>query len=161
MTTRKPGAAPTRRGAAGPLPQRGAREIAAPDLAGAPPPLPTEVMAPRSGGDLIEARVGDPVQEPTGRDVLGFLDRLRLDPRRVRNLNSGRNLLLEAAKAGLIEPRETDGFSACLVALRRAGLADWTCARNDVRGDDLAHAAEFHVTARGRNRLAATARLPG
>ena len=109
---------------------------------------------------MIEAQVVDPVQALTAGDVLGFLDRLRLDPRRCRNLNSGRNLLLEAAKVGLIGPKEPDVFSACLVELRRAGLADWTCARNDVRGDDLSHAAEFHVTARGRNRLSATGRHP-
>jgi hypothetical protein len=37
--------------------------------------------------------------------------------------------------------------------LRRAGLVDWRCAPGDIRGDDLPHAAEFHLTSRGRDSL--------
>lgn len=91
---------------------------------------------------------------PSGDQVLEFLHDLRFDPRRCRNLNSGRNLLLEAAEAGLVELAQLDRFVARLGELHEAGLVGWTFAPHDVNGDDLPHAAEFHVTDRGRRRLA-------
>ena len=110
--------------------------------------------------------VGNPAAEqsswftgtPTlGSDqVLGFLRDLRIDQRRSRSLNSGRNLLLEAAEAGLVEQGELDFFIAQMLELHRADLVGWTFARHDIEGDDLPHAAEFHLTERGRRRLAAT-----
>ena len=97
----------------------------------------------------------------TGDQVLEFLHDLRLDRRRSSNLNSGRNLLLEAAEAGLVDPGELDAFIAQMVELHRADLVGWTYARHDVQGDELPHAAEFHVTERGRRRLAVTDGRPG
>jgi len=91
--------------------------------------------------------------------VLEFLQRLRLDRNRSRALNSGRSLLLEAAESGLVELRELDAFVGLMVELRRAGLVDWRCAPGDIRGDDLPHAAEFHLTSRGRGSLSDSGRL--
>jgi hypothetical protein len=95
----------------------------------------------------------------TGDDVLEFLQRLRLDGRRSRRLSSGRSLLLEAVKSGLVELREIDAFVGLMLELRRAGLVDWRWAPGDIRGDDLPHAVEFHLTQRGRGRLSAIGSL--
>ena len=121
---------------------------------------------PTDSGETHSTLVNAPVREPSsgcnddqtpsGDQVLEFLQDLRFDRRRCRNLNSGRNLLLEAAEAGLVEPGELDLFVARMSQLHEAGLVGWTSARHDLQGDDLPHAAEFHVTEQGRHRLAAT-----
>ncbi len=104
----------------------------------------------------VRSSAGDDAPALTGEQVLWFLHGLRHDRKRCRNLNSGHNLLLEATDAGLRQPGELDPFVARMVALREEGLVGWTHGRHDVLGDDLPHAAEFHLTERGRRRLLAS-----
>jgi hypothetical protein len=92
---------------------------------------------------------------PSEVEVLAFLADLRVDRSRCHALSSGPRLFHEAADAGLVGEDEVELFVAQLVGLRDHGLADWTPARGDVRGDDVVHAAEFHVTLEGRRRLEA------
>ncbi len=101
-----------------------------------------------------EAHRGDPIL--SDHEALEFLAALRRDRQRCHSLNSGPRLLREAVEAGLADPTDLEPFIARMAALRDRGLADWTPARHDPLGDDLAHAAEFHVTAKGRDRLEAT-----
>ena len=126
---------------------------------------PADSGQPYSTGESILApeQSSAPTGSPalSGDQVLGFLHDLRLDGRRSRNLNSGRNLLLEAAEAGLVEQGELDLFIGQMVDLHRADLVGWTSARHDIEGDDLPHAAEFHLTERGRRRLVASDGSPG
>jgi hypothetical protein len=89
---------------------------------------------------------------PTDREVLTFLRELRLDRLRCYSLNSGRRLLREVAASGLVGS-EVKPFINQMLELRSSGLADWTPASDDVWGDDLLHAAEFHLTAQGQSRL--------
>jgi hypothetical protein len=91
----------------------------------------------------------------TDDDVLAFLFDLRVDRRRCYSLNNGRKLLEEAAETGLVEEDGFEPFIEQMIELRDSGLADWTPAPHDRMGDDLQHAAEFHLTARGRSRLRA------
>ena len=88
----------------------------------------------------------------TDQEVLAFLCELRLDRRRCYSLNSGSRLLREVATSGLVGS-EVEPFINQMLELRSSGLADWTPASEDVWGDDLLHAAEFHLTAEGRSRL--------
>lgn len=94
----------------------------------------------------------------TNADVLAFLFDLRVDRRRCHSLNSGPRLVSEAIETGLIEPNDFEPLIVEMVELRYSGLVDWTPGRHDVRGDDVLHAAEFHLTRRGRHRVRATAR---
>ena len=89
----------------------------------------------------------------SGGEVLIFLHGLRVDRKRCRSLNSGHNLLREAAEAGLTRAGSVEAFTREMVRLNAGGLVDWTCARHDLDGDDLRHAAEFHLTRRGRSLL--------
>ncbi len=91
----------------------------------------------------------------TDDDVLAFLSDLRTDRRRCYSLNNGRKLLEEAAETGLVEEDGFEPFIEQAIELRDSGLADWTPAPHDRMGDDLQHAAEFHLTARGQRRLRA------
>jgi hypothetical protein len=91
----------------------------------------------------------------TDDDVLAFLFDLRVDRQRCHNLNSGVRLVREAAETGLVEPDDVEPFVAQMIELRDGGLAGWTPATHDSRGDDLLHAAEFHLTPQGRSRLRA------
>lgn len=120
--------------------------------AGSGPPDSTVVELRAQAG----SPAGGELPAPAGDPLLSFLDGLRLDRHRCRNLNSGRNLLLEAADAGLLAPGELDRFVARMVALRKEGLVGWADGRHDALGDDLPHAAEFHLTEQGRRLLAAS-----
>ena len=91
----------------------------------------------------------------TSADVLAFLFELRADERRCHGLNSGPRLVDEAIEIGLVDPSEQEALFVELVELRASGLVDWEPGRHDARGDDVLHAAEFHLTAQGRRRLRA------
>ena len=119
--------------------------------AGSGPPHSTVVKSSARARRSID----DDSPVPTADQVLWFLHGLRLDRQRYRNLNSGHNLLREAAATGLVELGELDRFVARMLALQKEGLVGWAHGRHDLRGDDLPHAAEFHLTERGRRRLAA------
>ena len=153
MTTTQLATVPEQHGNSSPERTSGLREIAVLDLAEVRPRWPARVGAMGSGDDRMEVLRAGSAQALTGEDVLAFLQRLRLDRNRSRALNSGRSLLLAAAESGLVALRELDAFVGLMVELRRAGLVDWRCAPGDIRGDDLPHAAEFHLTSRGRGRL--------
>ena len=103
---------------------------------------------------------GAPTVRLTDDDVLAFLFDLRVDRRKCHGLNCGPNLLREATERGLVEPDDVEPFVAQMIELRDGGLAGWTPARHDSRGDDLLHAAEFHLTVRGWSRLQATGGFP-
>jgi hypothetical protein len=125
---------------------------------------PADLVRSQPKASKLSARTASPPpddgQGPTGGEVLRFLHDLRFDHRRSTNLNFGRHLVREAARAGLAGPAELEDFIARMVELRQAGLVGWTCARSDFRGDDLLHAVQFYVTTRGRSRLLASGGTP-
>jgi hypothetical protein len=119
-------------------------------------PSPVRVGATSSGGDRMEALRAGSAQALTRDDVLEFLQRLSLDRKRSRALESGRGLLLEAVESGLVELGELDVFVGLMGELQRAGVVAWRCAPGDLLGDDLPHAGEFHLTGRGQSSLSAS-----
>jgi hypothetical protein len=86
----------------------------------------------------------------TDADVLAFLSSLSVDRQRCHSLNSGPRLVSEAIETGLVEPDDVEPLISGMVELREHGLVGWTPAHHDTRGDDVLHAAEFHLTKWGR-----------